>query len=97
MLRAKQSYQNEHTTSMNEAALQASFASVKGTVGCDQVAELETDLRAVGDKLLGCCSLPDHQDQMPSFYCYPGETYKGFYDSWWCFGCERGGDVGLCP
>jgi hypothetical protein len=88
-----QSCQNEHTTDMNQAALQASFASVKGTVGCDQVAELETDLRAVGDKLLGRCPLPDHQDQTPSFYCYSSETYQGFYSSWKCFGCDKGGDV----
>ena len=73
--------------------MRASFASVKGTVGCDQVAELETDLRAAGDKLLGCCPLPDHHDRTPSFYCYPSESYRGFYDSWWCFGCGRGGDV----
>jgi hypothetical protein len=88
-----QSYQSEHTTSMNQVALQASFATVKGTVGCDQVAELETDLRAVGGKLLGRCPLPEHEDHEPSFYSYLSETYRGFYDSWWCFGCERGGDV----
>jgi hypothetical protein len=74
-----------------QAALKASFASVKGTVGCDQVAELETDLRTVGNKLLGRCPLPNHEDRTPSFYCYSNGS--GFYDSWWCFGCENGGDV----
>jgi DNA primase len=85
------SYQTKHAVSLDQAALKASFASVKGTVGCDQVAELETDLRAVGGKLLGRCPLPDHEDRTPSFYCY--SQGSGFYDSWWCFGCNRGGDV----
>jgi CHC2 zinc finger len=88
-----ESYQSKHATSLNQTVLQAGFASVKGTVGCNQVAELETDLRTLGDKLLGRCPLPDHEVREPSFYCYPSDTYRGFYDSWWCFGCGRGGDV----
>ena len=76
---------------MAEAALEANFASVKGTVGCDQVAELESELRRSGGLLKGRCPLPDHEDSTPSFYCYPNG--HGFYDSWWCFGCNRGGDV----
>jgi CHC2 zinc finger len=93
MFAPKEQYQSSPTISVDQAALQASFASVKGTVGCDQVAELETDLKPVGDKLLGRCSLPDHKDRELSFYCYLSKTYRGFYDSWWCFGCARGGDV----
>ena len=85
------SYQTEHVVSVDQAALKANFAGVKGTVGCDQVAEPETDLRTVGGKLLGRCPLPDHEDRTPSFYCYSNGS--GFYDSWWCFGCNRGGDV----
>jgi DNA primase len=75
----------------HKMALEASFSSVKGTVGCDQVAELETDLRPSGGLLKGRCPLPDHEDRTPSFYCYPDN--HGFYDSWWCYGCNRGGDV----
>jgi DNA primase len=75
----------------HKMALEASFASVKGTLGCDQVAELETDLRPSGKLLKGCCPLPDHVDRTPSFCCYANN--HGFYDSWWCFGCNRGGDV----
>jgi DNA primase len=93
MFAPKPSYQSSCIMGVDQAALNASFASVKGTVGCDQVAELETDLRSVGDKLFGSCPLPDHEDREPSFYCYPSKSYRGFYDSWWCFGCGRGGDV----
>lgn len=74
------------------AVLEANIACVKGTVGCDRVAELETVLRPAGGKLVGRCPLPDHEDRTPSFYCYAGE-HAGFYDSSWCFGCSRGGDV----
>lgn len=45
------------------------------------------DLKAVGSRYEGHCPLPDHDDKSPSFNAYP-ET-----QSWWCFGCSRGGDV----
>jgi DNA primase len=76
---------------VDEAALEANFACVKGAIGCDSVAELETELRRTGDLLKGRCPLPDHEDRTPSFYCYPNGG--GFYASWWCFGCDSGGDV----
>ena len=44
-------------------------------------------LRKVGDRWVGRCPLPDHEDRSPSFTVYP-ETNSCF-----CFGCERGGDV----
>jgi DNA primase len=76
---------------VDNAALDANFACVKGVIGCDRVAELETELRRSGGLLKGRCSLPDHEDRTPSFCCYPDGN--GFYGSWWCFGCDRGGDV----
>lgn len=77
---------------VDAAVLEANFSAVKGTVGCDRVAEIETELRPVGGKLVGRCPLPDHEERTPSFYCYAKEN-SGFYDSWWCFGCGRGGDA----
>ena len=74
-----------------EAALEANFAGVKGMIGCDQVAELEAELKRTGRLLKGSCPLPDHKDRSPSFYCYPDG--HGLCSSWWCFGCDRGGDV----
>ncbi len=72
--------------------MEANFACVKAVVGCEQVAELETHLRRTGGgKLVGRCPLLGHDERTGSFYCYPNEG--GFYDSWWCFGCSRGGDV----
>jgi hypothetical protein len=44
-------------------------------------------LRKIGDRLVGQCSRPDHEDRSPSFTVYP-ET-----NSWFCYGCLRGGDV----
>jgi hypothetical protein len=44
-------------------------------------------LRRVGNRWVGQCPLPDHEDRSPSFTVYP-ET-----NSWFCYGCLRGGDV----
>ena len=77
---------------VDQAALKANFACVKAVVGCEQVAELETYLRPTGGgRLVGRCPLADHEDKSPSFYVYSNQG--GFYDSWYCFGCSRAGDV----
>lgn len=34
-----------------------------------------------------CCPLPDHSERTPSCVIYEATN------SWWCFGCWRGGDV----
>ncbi len=44
-------------------------------------------LRRVGQPFEARCPLPDHDDKSPSFYIYPQTQ------SFWCFGCQRGGDV----
>jgi hypothetical protein len=44
-------------------------------------------LRRVGEQWVGLCPLPDHADKTPSFTIYPATN------SWWCFGCLRGGDA----
>lgn len=44
-------------------------------------------MRRAGERWIGNCPLPDHEDRTPSFTVYP-ET-----NSWYCFGCCRGGDV----
>jgi DNA primase len=44
-------------------------------------------LRRRSSEWAGCCPLPDHEDKTPSFVVYT-ET-----NSWFCFGCLRGGDV----
>src|SRR5829696_6755504 len=44
-------------------------------------------LRRVGDRYVASCPLPDHDDKTPSFTVYPAS------EGWWCFGCNRGGDV----
>jgi DNA primase len=43
--------------------------------------------RRVGKNMVARCPLLGHDDKTPSFYVYP-ET-----GSFWCFGCQRGGDV----
>lgn len=45
-------------------------------------------LRKVGDRWVGRCPLPDHEDRSPSFTVDPEKNL------WYCFGaCQRGGDV----
>jgi DNA primase len=45
-------------------------------------------LKRVGNRWVGRCPLPDHDERTPSFTVYQ-ET-----NSWYCFGaCQRGGDV----
>jgi hypothetical protein len=60
---------------------------------CDAVpieerARLHTKLEPLGGNawFTGRCPLPDHEDKTPSFYIYPPGR-------WWCYGCNRGGDV----
>ncbi len=45
-----------------------------------------TGLRRAGERWVGLCPLPDHDEKTPSFTVFPD-------DHWWCFGCNRGGDV----
>jgi len=44
-------------------------------------------LERYGDRLKARCPLPGHDDKTPSFVVYPRER------NWYCFGCNRGGDV----
>jgi hypothetical protein len=44
-------------------------------------------MRRIGEKWTARCPLPDHDEKTPSFTVYPGER------GWWCYGCQRGGDV----
>jgi hypothetical protein len=44
-------------------------------------------LRKAGDRWVGRCPLPDHDDRSPSFTVYPHSN------TWFCYGCSRGGDV----
>lgn len=76
---------------VDDAALEANFASVKGTVGCDEVAEIEVELRSEGKHLRGACPLPDHRGSSRSFYCYMADN--GRYERWFCHRCNEGGDV----
>lgn len=71
-------------------AMEANFAAVKGTISCEQVAQLEVNLYPSGKDLRGPCPLPEHQGKSPSFYCYPN---NGFFDKWHCHRCSVGGDV----
>src|SRR3712207_4238367 len=43
--------------------------------------------RKIGNRWVCQCLLPDHDERTPSFTVYP-ET-----NSWYCYGCLRGGDV----
>jgi hypothetical protein len=62
--------------------------AVREAVPIEEVDRRFTDLERLWGRasFSGRCPLPDHEDEDPSFYVYPPERY-------WCYGCNRGGDV----
>jgi DNA primase len=62
------------------------FEILRESVDLAELAGRYTALKLSGEKLLGCCPLPDHSDDTPSFYVYPDRRFR-------CFGCGRHGDV----
>jgi hypothetical protein len=62
--------------------------TIRDAVPIEEVATRYTKLEPLGGKawFTGRCPLPEHEDRTPSFYIYPPGR-------WWCYGCDRGGDV----
>ena len=62
--------------------------AIREAVPIEEVARRYTELEPFGGQawFTGRCPLPDHEDKTPSFYIYPPGRY-------WCYGCNRGGDV----
>jgi len=62
--------------------------AIRATVPIEEIARRYTELKPLRGKACfdGRCPLPDHDDHNPSFYIYPPGR-------WWCYGCDRGGDV----
>ena len=62
--------------------------AIRDAVPIQEIARRYTDLEPLGGAawFTGRCPLPDHEDKTPSFYLYPQGRY-------WCYGCNRGGDV----
>ena len=62
--------------------------AVRAAVPIEEIARRYTELQPLGGRawFTGSCPLPDHDDHDPSFYIYPPGR-------WWCYGCDRGGDV----
>ena len=58
---------------------------IKNNIDIVTFIEQYTRLRKSGRNFLGCC--PIHDDRHPSLTVYPEDQ------RWWCFGCNRGGDV----
>lgn len=67
--------------------------AVREAVPIEEIARRYSDVQPLGSSakawFTGRCPLPDHEDRTPSFYIYPGEVGG----RWWCYGCQRGGDV----
>lgn len=58
---------------------------LKERVDLSEFAGQFTRLRRSGKQLIGLC--PIHSERHPSFYVHPGRQV------WFCFGCNRGGDL----
>jgi DNA primase len=59
--------------------------TVRANNPIEQVIARYVELRPSGRRLVGCC--PFHEERSPSFVVYPHNQ------SWYCFGCDVGGDV----
>ncbi len=62
--------------------------AVREAVPIEEIGRRYTELKPLGGRawFKGPCPLPDHEDRDPSYYVYPPGR-------WWCYGCDRGGDV----
>ena len=66
------------------------IAEAKAKVSSIDLADLLSgpgQMRPVGQTWVARCPLPDHEDRSPSFTVYTENN------SWFCYGCLRGGDV----
>lgn len=61
------------------------FEAIKATNDIVAIVERYSTLRKAGKNFSGRC--PIHTDKHPSLIIYPEQQ------SWYCFGCNRGGDV----
>jgi len=62
------------------------FERLRECVDLVELATRFTELRPSGNTFCGCCLFPEHQDNTPSFHCYPDQRFH-------CFGCRRHGDA----
>ena len=62
------------------------FEKLRECVDLFKLADRFTELRPSGNTFCGCCPFPEHQDNTPSFHCYPDQRF-------YCFGCGRHGDA----
>lgn len=69
----------------NGASEHIDTESIKAKVNIVDIAEQYTKLRKSGNRFVGSC--PFHDEKSPSFTVYPENQ------SWFCFSCNRGGDV----
>lgn len=64
------------------------YAALKARIDIADYVGRYTRLRPLANgRLVGRCPLPGHNDSTPSFWVYPESR------SWFCFGCNSGGDV----
>lgn len=68
-------------------AMSIDFAAIKERVDVTEYISNFTPLRKSGSHYIGRCPLPGHEDSTPSLWVYPATR------SWYCFGCQEGGDV----
>ncbi len=86
MTAPRKAYQSSSPT--NTYGFRKCCEAVREALPIAEVASRYTALTPLGGGawFTGRCALPDHEDKTPSFYVYPPGRY-------WCYGCDRGGDV----
>jgi hypothetical protein len=86
--RARQSRLAPAWPAPDRSQRQEEWAEIKRRLPLQQFIEQHAPVtfRRVGDRLVCRCPFPDHPDDSPSFVLYPD-------DSFYCFGCRRGGDL----
>ena len=65
----------------------ASIDAVKAATACGDVVGYDVDLEREGGDLIGCCTLPGHDDKTPSLRVSIAKNV------WRCFGCGHGGSA----
>ncbi len=76
-----------HLTEERSSLSRGEIEAIRARHPIEQVVADYAELRPAGRQFVAHCPLPGHEDKDPSFTVYADEG------RFWCYGCQRGGDV----